>query len=306
MSLQGSHLGVEQMCALGRVSRAGYYRNLQIQAPKEEETAIRGEIQKIAVAHKRRYGVRRVAKQLRDQGMIVNRKRVARIMREDNLLAIRYRKFVPTTDSSHRHKVYWNLAKRMTLTGINQLWVADITYIRLREEFVYLAVVLDAYSRKVIGWALERNMQVHLTVSALRQALEQRRPPANVVHHSDQGSQYACPEYVQILLENEMIPSMSRAGCPYDNAACESFMKTLKQEEIYASEYRNLEDLRTHLQEFLNDYYNRVRLHSALGYRSPDAFEATLPVDRHAQAATFEFSEALEIYRSDMGVKSNE
>src|SRR5450755_1986260 len=221
MSLQGSNLGVERMCELGRVSRAGYYRNLQGQAPKEEETEVRGEIQKIVLAHKRRYGVRRVTKQLREQGMVVNHKRVARIMREDNLLALRYRKFVPTTDSSHRHQVYWNLAKRLTLTGINQVWVADITYIRLREEFVYLAVVLDAYSRKVIGWALERNMQTRLTVSALRQAIEQRRPPAGVVHHSDQGSQYACPEYVQVLLENELIPSMSRAGCPYDNAACE-------------------------------------------------------------------------------------
>ena len=296
------------MCELGRVSRAGYYRHLEAQAPKEADTEIRGQVQKVVLKHRRRYGVRRVTRELRDlHGILVNHKRVARIMREDNLLALRYRKFVPTTDSSHRHAVYWNLAKRLKLTGINQLWVADITYIRLREEFVFLAVVMDAYSRKIIGWALERSMQTRLTVTALRMAIERRRPPVGAVHHSAQGSQYACPEYVSLLLEHHLIPSMSRAGCPYDNAACESFMKTLKQEEIYANEYLNLEHLRNHVREFLEEYYNRARLHSALDYRSPEAFEAGLTDgDRREQAAIFEFSEASEIYRSDKGVKSDE
>ena len=171
MSLQGKHLGVDRMCELAQVSRAGYYRYLQERAPKEEETEVQAQIQEIVLAHGRRYGCRRVAKELRNRGLVVNRKRVARIMKDDNLLALRYRKFVPTTDSSHGHQVHFNLAKRMELTGIDQLWVADITYIRLRDEFVFLAVILDAYSRRVIGWALERTIQTRLTMAALHKAI---------------------------------------------------------------------------------------------------------------------------------------
>ena len=289
------------MCQLAQVSRAGYYRYLQVSAPKEEETELRAQIQEIVFAHRRRYGSRRVSKELRNRGLIVNRKRVARIMREDNLLAIRYRKFVPTSESAHRYQVYFNLAKRMTVTGINQLWVADITYIRLREEFVYLAVILDAYSRRAIGWALERSIQTRLTLAALQMAIADRRPPPGIIHHSDRGAQYACPEYIQTLLEQEMVPSMSRPGCPYDNAACESFMKTLKQEEIYANEYRDLEHLRAHLQDFLENYYNRQRLHSALNYQSPVSFETRLPAQGNdSLAPKIEFSKASEIYRSDV------
>jgi transposase InsO family protein len=289
------------MCELAQVSRAGYYRYLQGSAPKEEETELRAQIQEIVLTHRRRYGCRRVSQELRNRGLVVNRKRVARVMREDNLLAIRHRKFVPTTDSAHPYRVYLNLAKRMELSGINQLWVADITYIRLREEFVYLAVILDAYSRRVIGWALERSVQTRLALAALQMAIADRRPPPGVVHHSDRGAQYACPEYMQMLLEHEMEPSMSRPGCPYDNAACESFMKTLKQEEVYAHQYRDLGDLRAHLEEFLETYYNRQRLHSALSYQSPVSFEAGLPVSqKHSRAARMEFSKASEIYRSDV------
>jgi putative transposase len=302
MPLQGG-LSIERMCQLGQVSRAGFYRHLQVRAPQEEEMAVRARVQDIVLAHYRRYGCRRVTAELHQQGMVVNHKRVERIMREDNLLALRYRKFVPTTDSRHTHQVYLNLAKRLEVTGVNQLWVADITYLRLQQEFVYLAVMLDSFSRRVVGWALERSLQTRLPLAALQRAIACRQPPPGLVHHSDRGAQYACPEYVQTLVAHGMVPSMSRAGCPYDNAACESFMKTLKQEEIYANEYRDMEHLQAHLEEFLDRYYNRRRLHSALGYQSPEAYEAQAPVQgRESRAPKVEFSKAWEIYRSDVSL----
>ena len=270
------------MCSLGGVSRASYYRHLVVVAPDEEQMAVRQAIQEIALAHHRRYGYRRVTEALHRRGMIINHKRVSPIMRADNLLAIRYRKYILTTNSRHDCQVYVNLAARMTLTGVNQLWVADITYIRLRTEFVYLAVILDRFSRKAIGWALDRTLAARVTVTALRHAVARRQPPPGVVHHSDQGVQYACDDYVKELKTNGMVPSMSRPANPYDNAFCESFMKTLKQEEIYCNQYRDFEELSAHLEEFIANYYNRLRLHSALGYRTPEEFEqaaasATLP-----------------------------
>ena len=261
------------MCQLAEVSRAGFYRTLQEQRPVEEEMAVRSGIQQIALEHRRRYGYRRISAELRRRGMRVNHKRVARIMREDNLLAMQPKAFVVTTDSSHELEVYLNLASRMKLTGIDQLWVADITYIRLQAEFVYLAVILDAFSRKVVGWALDRTLASRLAIAALEQAITKRQPPPGVVHHSDRGVQYACEEYVAILEKQRMIPSMSRPANPYDNASCESFMKTLKREEIHANQYDDLEHLRANIAEFIEQYYNRQRLHSALGYRSPEEFE---------------------------------
>src|SRR3989475_9622365 len=189
--------------------------------------------------------------------MLANHKRVARIMREDNLLAVQPRQFVVTTNSDHELEVYLNLARRMKLTGINQLWVADITYIRLKAEFVYLAVILDGYSRKVVGWALERTLAIRLTIGALEQAIESRQPAPGLVHHSDRGFQYAHAEYIAILEKHRMIPSMSRPANPYDNASCESFMKTLKREEIYTNKYDDLEHLRANIEEFIEQYYNR-------------------------------------------------
>lgn len=264
---------MERMCFLAGVSRASYYRHLEVVAPDEAEMAIRAAIQEAALRHRRRYGYRRVAVDLRRRGMIVNHKRVLRIMREDNLLAIRYRKYILTTNSLHDCPVYLNLAARMTLTGINQLWVADITYIQLRAEFVFLAVVIDRYSRKAIGWALARSLTAQVAVAALQQAISRRQPPPGVVHHSDRGTQYASAEYMAILEAKQMTPSMSRPANPYDNAACESFMKTLKQEEIYCNRYADYSELRDHLEEFIDTYYNRLRLHSALGYRTPEEFE---------------------------------
>jgi len=213
MSLQGN-LSIERMCHLAQVSRAGFYRSLQAQQPKQEEMEVRSTMQQIVLEHRRRYGYRRVTAELRRRGLLVNHKRVARLMREDNLLAVQPRAFVVTTASQHELEVYLNLASKLKLTGINQLWVADITYIRLRTEFVYLAVVLDGFSRKVVGWALERSLATRLTKAALEQAIALRQPLPGLVHHSDRGLQYASNEYVQVLREHQMIPSMSRAGEP--------------------------------------------------------------------------------------------
>jgi transposase InsO family protein len=272
MSTQGG-LRIERMCQLAGVSRAGFYRSLQEAQPVEEAMRVRAEIQQIALAHRHRYGYRRITAELRRRGFLVNHKRVARLMREDNLLAVQPRAFVVTTEASHDLEVYLNLASRLTLTGLNQLWVADITYIRLRTEFVYLAVLLDGYSRKVVGWALDRTLAARLPLAALTHALAERHPPSGVVHHSDRGVQYASEEYVTMLRMHHMIPSMSRPANPYDNASCESFMKTLKREEVYANRYRDLGHLRRNMVAFIDEYYNRIRLHSALGYRPPDEFE---------------------------------
>ncbi len=273
MRLQGK-LSVERMCYLARVSRAGFYRYLKQKAPREADTELRSAVQQIVLEHRRRYGSPRVLRELRNRGLVVNHKRLERIMREDNLLAVRWRKFVTTTESRHDQPVYLNLAGRMQVTGINQLWVADITYIRLQEEFAFLALLLDVFSRRVVGWNVERSLRVRLTLGALEKAVANRRPGPGLVHHSDRGIQYACAEYVAALERHGMIPSMSRAHCPYDNAVCESWIKTLKQEEIYANEFQDVVDLEGHLEEFIDRYYNRLRLHSALGYRTPEQFEA--------------------------------
>ncbi len=218
MPLQGS-LSIERMCQLAQVSRAGFYRWLQEPPPLEEEMELRSLIQQIAMQHRRRYGYRRITAELRRRGMLANHKRVARIMREDNLLAVQPRQFVLPTKSHHKLEVYLNLARRMKLTGIDQLWVADITYIRLKMEFVYLAVILDGFSRKVVGWSLDRTLGSRLASAALEQAMATRQPPPGVVHHSDRGVQYASGDYIAILAQHQMIPSMSRPANPYDNAS---------------------------------------------------------------------------------------
>jgi transposase InsO family protein len=212
--------------------------------------------------------------ELRKRGFAVNHKRVLRMMRQDNLLCVRRRKFIVTTDSRHHLPVYPSLAGQMVPNAVNQLWVADITYIRLQVEFVYLAVVLDAFSRRVIGWALGRTLEAELALSALRMALQERNPQAGLVHHSDRGVQYASREYTGLLKQYQAQISMSRKGNPYDNAACESFMKTLKYEEVYRNEYRDFHEARTSIREFLEQVYNQKRLHSALGYLPPTEFES--------------------------------
>src|ERR1700682_1956210 len=255
------------------LSRAGFYRwRLPLQGtPVEME--LRDEMQRIALESPA-YGYRRITYELQQRGFEINHKRVLRMMREDNLLCVRRRRaFVVTTDSRHNLPVYPNLAREIKPTAMNQLWVADITYIRLRTEFVYLAVVLDAYSRRVIGWALGRTLEAELALTALHMALIERQPPPGWMHHSDRGVQYASHAYTEMLKQHQATISMSRKGNPYDNAACESFMKTLKYEEVYRNEYPDFYDARASIGEFLERAYNQKRLHSALGYLPPAEFE---------------------------------
>ena len=268
---------LQRLCKLAKVSRAGFYRWQNAPAQADADMELRDAIQQVALDWPC-YGWRRVTAELRHQGWTVNHKRVRRLMREDNLLCLRRRKFVVTTNSNHDRPKYNNLAADLVLTRINQLWVADITYIRLESEFVYLAVVLDAYSRRVIGWALERTLEDDLAIAALRMALESRSPAPGLVHHSDRGVQYASQDYTDLLRQQHCHISMRGKASPWDNATCESFMKTLKYEEVYRQEYRDLAEVRRSIQRFLEKVYNQKRLHSALGYRPPVEFERSLPL----------------------------
>ena len=279
----GARLTIERMVELGRVSRSGFYRFDEGLRP-DPDMDLRDAIQRIALEWPS-YGRPRITRELRRGGWRVNAKKVYRLLREDNLLCVRKRKFVVTTNSDHGLHVYPNLAADMVLTGVDQLWRADITYIRLREEFVFLAVILDAFSRRVIGWALDRNMEDELTLTALRMAIKRRNVLPGLVHHSDRGSQYASNDYADLLKANGIQISMSRKGNPWDNAQCESFMKTLKYEEVLRNEYRDLAEAQAAIVEFIEKVYNQKRLHSALGYLPPAEFEAQLAVQNKEAAA---------------------
>ena len=260
------------LCQMTGLSRAGFYRSRTPRQATPVEMEIRDEMQRIAVESPA-YGYRRITVELQHRGFSINHKRALRMMRQDNLLCVRRRKFVVTTDSGHNLPIYPNLAAHLAPTGVNQLWVADITYIRLRVEFVYLAVVLDAFSRRVIGWALGRTLEAGLATAALEMALADRKPQPGLVHHSDRGVQYASRDYTERLKQHKVQISMSRKGNPYDNAACESFMKTLKYEEVYRNEYRDFQEAPATIGEFLERVYHQKRLHSALGYLPPAEFE---------------------------------
>jgi putative transposase len=275
---------VNWLCEVAGVSRAGYYRFLRRGEAPEADMNLRHAIQTIALEWPA-YGYRRVHAELREQGWLVNHKRVLQLMRADNLLCLRRRKFVLTTDSHHELPIYPNLAKKMVLSHIDQLWVADITYIRLETEFVYLAVVLDAFSRRCVGWSLQRSLEATLVLEALRMAVKQRRPRPGLVHHSDRGVQYACSDYTGELKRHGIQISMSRRGNVYDNALAEAFIKILKYEEIYRTEYRDLAEAKASIKQFLEKVYNQKRLHSALGYRSPRAFEQSLLVSPRGERA---------------------
>jgi putative transposase len=266
---------IERMCVLAGVSRAGYYRHWLASQPREEETALRDAIQRLSLAQKHR-GYRVITIQLHRAGWAVNHKRVARIRQEDNLLCVPKLSFRPaTTDSRHGWRVWPNLARHLVPMTVNQLWVADITYIRMREEFVYLAVVLDAFSRRVIGWAMAEHLRAELALAALDMAIANREvTPGMLVHHSDQGVQYACGDYIARLERAGIQPSMSRPGCPWDNAMAESFMRTLKREEVNGQAYRNHAEAAASIGAFIEAVYNRQRLHSALRYLPPEAYEA--------------------------------
>jgi transposase InsO family protein len=262
-----------QLCATAGVSRASWYRWRGRDAGSVPECALREQVQKTALRWPT-YGSRRITHWLRRQGWKVNRKRIQRLMRLDNLLCLRHRRcWLGTTDSRHGLPLFPNLTKGLVITGINQLWVADITYIRLTRQFVYLAAILDAFSRRVIGWAVDSQLHAQLCVDALRQALQRRKPDDGLIHHSDQGAQYCSDEYRRLLATHHLRGSMARKGNPYDNALAESFWKTLKSEQVNRNDYQTLSQVRTSIRHFIEVVYNAQRLHSALGYRPPAEFE---------------------------------
>lgn len=259
------------------LGRSSYYYQPRGASPEKlkADADLRDRLEEIALRFPR-YGYRRMTAQIKREGFLVNHKRVLRVMRESDLLVKFKRKWLCTTDSRHGFRIWPNLYRDARPTGINQVWVADLTYIRLLWEFVYLAVVLDAFSRRVVGWALSRRLEASLTLGALGAALRDRQPPAGCLHHSDRGVQYACDDYVRLLGEAGFRISMSRRGNPFDNAQAESFFKTLKWEEVNLTQYRNFEEAAGSIPAFIEEIYNRERLHSALGYLSPVEFEATL------------------------------
>jgi transposase InsO family protein len=272
----GAFESVKGACSALSLPRSSWYRLCNGPLLPDPDIELRDWIQKIALSRSV-YGYRRMTKELGRSGVVVNHKRVLRVMREDNLLCLRKRRFIATTDSDHELPIYPNLAAGLVVDAINQLWVSDITYIRLRGEFIYLAVILDAYSRRVIGWELSRRIDAELTISALKMALSTRQIKPGLIHHSDRGRQYAAADYVKILKDAGIAVSMSRRGNPYDNAQAESFMKTLKYEEVYLSEYANLTEARSRIGHFLDQVYNRERLHSRIGYVPPEEFERQTP-----------------------------
>jgi len=284
MQLAGERLSIEEACRTAQVSRAGFYRHYDEHAPRQAETELRDQIQRVALEN-RFYGCRRVAAELRRQGVVVNHKRVLRVMREDNLLSLRKRRFVVTTDSRHYRPIYPNLVREREITAPNQVWVADITYIHLREEFIFLAVILDAFSRRVVGWELGESLQTSLVLQALNRALADRSVPPGIIHHSDQGIQYASADLVDRLLELGFQISMSRKASPWENGYAESFIKTLKAEEVSLRQYQNLEQARRSIGHFLEAVYNQRRLHSALGYLPPAQFERDWHEQNNKEAA---------------------
>ncbi len=266
-------MSIEKLCELMGVSRSWYYERPPATEKARKDVVLRDAIERIVLEFPG-YGYRRVTAALRREGWDVNHKWVLRIMREESLLCQLKRRFMPTTDSAHFFKRYPNLIKDIRIDGLDQVWIADITYIRLPTAFCYLAAILDAYSRRCVGWHLSRRIDTSLTLWALEMALAARRPERGLIHHSDQGVQYASSEYVFRLEEAGARISMAAVGNPYENAQVESFFRTLKLEEVYIKEYRDFEEAHENVGEFIEEVYNQKRLHSSLGYLPPVEFEA--------------------------------
>ena len=276
-----------------KLARSTYYCRKSPDLQKQKEEAdLRDRIEKIVVENER-YGYRRVTAQLRREGVKVNHKRVQRIMQEEELICKLKKRWVVTTDSNHPYPIAPNLLKDAKITGVNQAWVSDITYIRILTAFVYLAVILDVFSRKVVGWAISLRIDTELTRAALRMAIETRCPPRGCIHHSDRGVQYAAHEYVENLRSAGLLISMSRKGNPYDNAQAESFMKTLKNEEVYLWDYKTFEDVKKRVPYFIEEVYNEKRLHSALGYCPPNEYESLVTMKKNPNRQTQLTSEVL-------------
>ncbi len=266
-------ISIERLCALMGVSRSWYYGRPSTEQKARKDVALRDAIERLVLEFAG-YGYRRVTAALKREGWSVNHKRVLSIMREESLVCQIKRRFVPTTDSAHAFGGYPNLIKHTELDGVDRVWIADITYVRLPTTFCYLAAVLDAYSRRCVGWHLSRFIDTGLTLSALEMALSSRRPAAGLIHHSDQGVQYASSEYVLRLEEAGARISMAAVGNPYENAKAESFFRTLKMEEVYLKDYQDFEEAEKNIGEFIEEVYNQKRLHSSLGYLPPVEFEA--------------------------------
>jgi putative transposase len=268
------------------LASSSYYYRPQTEDEREgQDTFLREQIERLQGEFPG-YGYRRLGQQLRREGFVVNDKRIRRVQRKFQLFAIRWQSFkIATTDSDHDHRIYPNVLRGKTLTAVNQAWVADITYIRILKGFVFLAAILDLYSRKAIGWAVSRRIDAELCIAALKTALQTRKPAPGCIHHSDRGVQYACREYIALLQAAQMQISMSRTANPYDNAHMESFFKTLKYEEVHLAHYETYQDVIGRIPHFIEEVYNRKRLHSALGYVPPEEFEMAIQSTETADRA---------------------
>jgi len=275
MMISQKEIPISKACSSLNISRRTYYNNATRDTANNNDRSVKEAINKIALEYSK-YGYRRITKEMHRRGQLVNHKKVLRIMHEENLLCIPKKKFrIVTTDSNHDYPIYQNLVKDIVITRMNQVWVADITYVHLLNGTVYLAVIIDLFSRKCVGWELDKRINARLVLNAFDMAIKARAHIGidGLIHHSDQGVQYACNEYVNQLNELGIKISMSRKGNPYDNAFAESFMKTIKAEEVYLKEYETFDQAYNNIKEFIEVVYNKKRLHSSIGYVPPDEFE---------------------------------